>query len=108
MFTNEGPIRWSNEQPSVVLFYGSLGDDPSTYLEHAVPLYDKRYVTLTESVQVSPFRRGAGTYVPPEGFVFITAGGTTGYMHRDGIQIGVDAGDEPSVLAASHSLTPMP
>ena len=108
VFTTEGPIQWSDEQSSVVLFYGSVGDDPSTYLEHAVPLYDKPYAALTESMQASSFRRGAGSYVPPEGSVFIAAGGTSGYLQRDGIQIGIDAGSESAVLAAARALTPMP
>jgi hypothetical protein len=107
VFTTEGPIRWSDEQSSIVLFYGSVGDDPSTYLEHAAPLYDKAYVTLTESTQASPFRRGAGSYVPPEGSVLITAGATSGYLQRDGVQIGIDAGSESAVLAAARALTPM-
>lgn len=79
VFTTEGPIKWSDEQSSVVLFYGSVRDDPPTYLEHTVPLYGKPYVTLTESTQGSPFRRGAGSYVPPEGSVFIAGGETSGY-----------------------------
>ena len=31
-----------------------------------------------------------------------------GYLQRDGIQIGIDAGSESAVLAAAHVLTPMP
>jgi hypothetical protein len=107
VFTTEGPIQWSDEQSSVVLFYGSVGDDPSTYLEHAVALYDKPYVALTESTHVSPFRHGAGSYVPPEGSVLIAAGGTGGYLQQGGIQIGIDAGSERAVLAAARALTPM-
>ena len=110
-----GPIVWRDEQTSVVLFYGSVGDDPTTYLERAVPLYDKPYVALTESTRISPFRRGAGSYrrgagsyVPPEGSVFITAGETSGYLQLDGIQIGIDAGGERALLAAARALTPMP
>lgn len=108
VFTVRRPIQWSDEQSSVVLFYGSLGDDPSTYLEQSVPLYDKPYVTLTESTHASPFRRGAGSYVPPEGSVFLAAGGTSGYLQRDGIQLGIEASSESAVLAAARGLTPMP
>jgi hypothetical protein len=108
VFTIDGRIQWSDEQSSVVLFYGSVGNDPSTYLEHTtVPLYERPYVTLTESTQASPFRRGAGSYVPPEGSVFMAAGGTGGYLQRGGIQIGIDAGSESAVLAAARALTPM-
>jgi hypothetical protein len=108
VFTVTGPIEWSKEPSSVVLFYGSVGDDPSTYLEHTVPLYDKPYIALTESTQASPFRGGAGSYVPPEGSLFIAAGGTSGYLQRDGIQIGIDGNSESAVLAAAHTLMPMP
>jgi hypothetical protein len=108
VFTIEAPIQWSDEQRSVVLFYGSVGDDPSTYLEHTVALYDKPYVTLTESTHVSPFRRDAGSYVPPEGSVFLAAGGTSGYLQRDGIQVGIETSSEGAVLAAARALTRMP
>ncbi len=108
VFTTRGPIEWSDEQSSVVFFYGTVGDDPSTYPEDSIPLFDKRYVTVTESTQASPFRRGAGSYVPPESSVFIAAGGRTGFLQRDGIQIGIDAGSESAVLGAARALTPMP
>ena len=108
VFITEGPMQWSDEQSSVVLFYGSIGDDPRTYLEHSVPLYDKPYVALTESTYASPLQRGVGSYGPPEGSVFIAAGGTSRYVQRERIQIGIDAGSESAVLAAARALTPMP
>jgi hypothetical protein len=107
VFLIEGPIMWSEEQSSVVFFYGAVGDDPSTYLEDSIPLFHKRYMTVTESTQASPFRRGAGSYVPPEGSVFIAAGGRTGFLQKEGIQIGIDAGSENAVIAASHALVPI-
>ena len=63
--------------------------------------------TREESTQASPFRRGAGSYVPPQGSVFIAAGGRTGFLQKDGIQIGIDAGSENTVIAASRALVPM-
>jgi hypothetical protein len=95
VFTFEGPIQWSEQQSGVVFVYGALGDG------------DQPYVTLTEATHVSPFRRGAGSYVPPEGSVFLAAGGRAGFLQRDGIQIGIDAGSESAVLAAARALRPM-
>ena len=108
VFTIHGPLRWRRQGTSVILFYGSVGDDPSTYLEHNVPLYDKPYLTVSESTHASAFRRGVGTYVPPEGSLFITAGRRSGYLQRDGLQIGIDAVSEASLVAAARALTPMP
>jgi hypothetical protein len=103
----EDPIEWSDEEKGVVFYYGTLGDDASTSREDSIPLFDKPYLTVTETTKASPFRRGAGTYVPPEGSVFITAGERTGFLQRDGIQIGIDAGSESAVLAAARALRPI-
>jgi hypothetical protein len=107
VFTTEGPIDWTEEQSSVVFYYGTVGADPSTSREDSIPMFDKRYLTLTESTSVSPFRRGVGSYMAPEGSVFITAGARTGFLQRDGIQIGIDAGSERAVLAAARALRSM-
>jgi len=107
VFTFEGPIEWRDEQKGVVFFYGTVGDDASTSREDSIPLFDKPYLSVTETTQASPFRRGAGSYVPPEGSVFIAAGGRTGFLQRDGIQISIDAGSESAVLAAARALAPM-
>jgi hypothetical protein len=62
---------------------------------------------VTESTEVSPFRRGVGTYAPPPGSLFLAAGARTGYLERDGLQIGIDAAGEDAILAAAHALAPM-
>jgi len=108
VFITRGPIQWSEEQSSVVLFYGTIGDDSSTYHKDQIPLYDKPYIILTESTQASPFRRFVGTYVPPEGSVFLTAGNRTGVLHRGEIHITVEAANQAEVLAAARALMPMP
>jgi hypothetical protein len=104
VFTTEGPIEWSDEQNGVVFYYGTVGQDPSTSREDSIPLFDKPYLTLTETTQASPFRRGAGSYVPPEGSVFIAAGGRTGFLQRGRLEISIDAGSETAVLAAARAL----
>lgn len=108
VFTSEGPIIWSEEQSSVVLFYGDVGDDPSTYLEDSVPLLNKRFIVVTEALQASPFRRGAGSYVPPQGSVFVAAGARAGYLQVDGIHVAIEAGDEDAIVAAARLLRQMP
>jgi hypothetical protein len=90
VFASEGPMRWTDEESGVVLLYGGAGE-----------------VTITESRRASAFRRGAGSYVPPEGSVFVAAGATAGYLQRDGVQIGIEAAGESAVLAAARALTPM-
>lgn len=108
VFTIEGPMRWSEEQSSVVLFYGTVGVDPSTQRADQIPLFDKPYVSVTESLNASQFRRAAGTYVPPAGTVFLTAGGSSGVLHEDGLHVTVEAANEQAVLAAARALTAMP
>jgi len=53
----EGLVTWRDETKSVVLFYGTLGDDSSTYREELVPLYDRPYLTISESTYVLHSRR---------------------------------------------------
>ena len=108
VFTNEGPLIWHDEQSSLVLFYGEVGDDPSTNTRDEVPQFDQPHLTLTETTKASPFERGAGTYVPPEGSVFLTAGGRSGVLEVDGIHVTIEASDEAAILAAAASLKAMP
>jgi hypothetical protein len=42
------------------------------------------------------------------GAIFIAAGGTSGYLQRDGIQIGIAAGSESAVLVAARALRRCP
>jgi hypothetical protein len=107
VFTTNGPIAWSDEQTDVVLFYGSVGDDPTTFRKDSVPLLDQPHVTVHESTRAAWFRRIVGGYVPPPGTVFLAADGT-GYLHVDGIHVSIEAGGEPAVLAAARGLESMP
>ena len=72
-----------------------------------VPLYDRPHLTITESTGVSPLRRGAGAYSPPEGSVHIAAGKRAGFLQEDGLQIAIDAAGEEAILAAARALEPM-
>jgi hypothetical protein len=103
-----GPPVWEDEQTGVILFYGTRGDEPSTYRKELVPRYDQPHVAITETTQRSPFERGAGRYVPPEGSVFVGAGGRTGLLRVDGLYVSIEASSEELVLSAARALEPMP
>jgi hypothetical protein len=102
-----GPTVWDTEQTGVQLFYGSLGDDPSTYREDVVPRYDEPYVAITQTTERSPFERGAGRYVPPEGSVFIAAGGRTGFLRVSDLYVTIEASTEELILPAARALQPI-
>jgi hypothetical protein len=108
VFTSEGPIVWTEEQSSLVIFYGTMGDDPSTYAKDVVPLFDRPNLMVTETTQPWPFNRGAGSYVPPAGSVFVVAGGRSGVLQVDGIQVTIEASKEEAILAAASELKAMP
>ncbi len=92
---------WRDEQSSVVLFYGALGDDPSTYHEDVIPLYDRPHVAISESTHASPCAAEPGSYVPPEASVFISAGGKSGFLQIDGLHVSIEADGEAAILAAA-------
>lgn len=103
-----GRVVWDQEQAAVVLFYGALGDDPTTYREDVVPLWDQPYVTVTQATEPQRFQPGAGRYLPPEGSVFVAAGARTGILQADGIHLEIEAFDEETILAAARALRPLP
>jgi hypothetical protein len=103
-----GPTVWDAEQTSLQFFYGSVGDEPSTYRQDVVPRYDEPYVAITQTTQRSPFQRGAGRYVPPEGSVFLAAGGRTGFLRVGDLTVTVEASTEELILSAARALEPMP
>jgi hypothetical protein len=107
IFTTKGPITWSDEETDVVLFYGSVGDDPTTFRKDRVPLLGQPHVTVHESTRAAWFRRIVGGYVPPPGAVFFAADGT-GYLHVDGIHVSIEAGGERAVLAVARALEAIP
>jgi len=108
VYKSSGPLVWDDEQQAVVLFYGTLGDDPSTYRKDSVPLFDRPHVTITETAAPSTLRRGVGAYVPSEGSVLLAAGARTGFLEVGGVHVSIEAPDEEAVLVAARSLHPMP
>jgi hypothetical protein len=107
VFTSEGPIVWTEEQSALVLFYGSVGDDPSTAQGQPIPLFDRPHVSVTETPQPWPFGRGAWSYLPPAGSVFVAAGGRSGVLQIDGIHVTIEASNENAILAAAGELKVM-
>jgi hypothetical protein len=102
-----GPVKWGQQQTGVAFFYGTLGDDPSTYREDVVPLWNRPHVTLTETTSLSPVARG-GRYVPPDESVFVAAGGRMGSLRVDGVYVSIEASSEELILSAARALEPMP
>jgi hypothetical protein len=66
-------------------------------------------VTITLSSDRPLGVRGVGTkYVPPDGTLFLTVGGRTGYLEVDGLTVSIEATSEELVLSAARALEPMP
>lgn len=107
VFRAEGPIVWSEGETALVLFYGTVGDDETTYRKDLVPLYDRPHLTITQSTRPSPLRPGTGRYRPPAGSVFVAAGARTGVLQSHGILVAIEAADEEAILAAARALEPM-
>ena len=64
-------------------------------------------MTVTQSAEPTRFRP-VGRYVPPEGSVFVAAGGRTGVLRVDGVYAAIEAEDEDAILAAARALEPLP
>lgn len=101
-----GPIVWEEEQSTVVFFYGTLGD--STYRDACFYGACRPHVRITEATQRLPFRLRAGSYLPPEGSVFIAVGKHMGLLQVDGLQVSIESPGDDSILAAARALEPMP
>jgi hypothetical protein len=102
-----GPVQWGEAQTGVVFFYVTVGDDPSTFRQDAIPLWKRPHVTLTETTTLSPVARG-GSYDPPDESVFIAAGGRIGSVRVDGVYVSIQASSEELILSAARALEPMP
>jgi hypothetical protein len=102
-----GPVRWMTTRKGVVLFYGTVGDDPTVYGAQLVPRFDKRYVSITQTLEPGLMVLGTPMrYVPPEGSIVVTAK-RFGYLLVDGMRISMQAPDEQALLAAARALTPL-
>lgn len=91
----------------VVLFYGEFGDNPDTYREDLGPLWDRPHVAITQAPRQLRHEAGWG-YVPPEGAIFLAAGGRTGSLRADGVHVTIQAQNEELILEAARALEEMP
>lgn len=98
-----GPTQWREPKTGLVLFYGTLGDDPTLYRKQSVPQFDEPYVSVTQSSEVLMAPGGPMKYVPPEGSILVTAT-RSGYLVVDGLHISIQATDEASMLEAARAL----
>jgi hypothetical protein len=99
--------RWGPERTGVKFFYGTVGDDASTYRRDEVPLFEKPHVTVSEATHPgSAFDRGARAYAPSEGSIIVF--GRMGKLRRDGLYITIEASSEELILSAARALEPMP
>jgi hypothetical protein len=103
-------VNWRDvldSERGIVLFYGEFGDDPATFRKSSGPLWDRPHVAIMEARRLLANAR-AGTYVPPEGSVFLRAGRRIGVLQADGVYVTIEAPTEELVLSAARALEPMP
>jgi hypothetical protein len=91
----------------VVLFYGEFADNPATYREDVSPRWERPHVAITQSNRRLRNPAG-GRYVPPEGSVFLRAGGRFGFLQEDGVFVTIEAETEELILEAARALEPIP
>jgi hypothetical protein len=107
-----GPVQWQTIKRGVVLFYGTLGDDPTRYRTQSVPQLDEPYVSITQTTDSGLTDSGLMMggipmrYRPPEGSIVITAT-RVGYLVVDGTHVSISATNEQAVLAAARVLRPL-
>jgi hypothetical protein len=95
------------EHTGVVFFYGTLGDDPSTFKKDTIPLMNKPYVEIAQTTDRELLTRGAPlAYVPPAGSIVLMPG-ISGYFVRDGVYITIRSGNDKLILDAARALMPM-
>jgi hypothetical protein len=96
--------QFTDEHLGVVLFYGSVGDDPTVYGRQSVPRADRPFVSVTQTTDRDLMVRGTPTaYVPPAGSVLVTAR-RFGLLVVGGVHVSITARDEAAVLAAARAL----
>lgn len=102
-----GPVEWGEKKRGVSLFYGTLGDDPSTYHKDLVPLETEPHLKLSVTTEIPKMVVG-GAYFPDEGTVFIGAGNRQGNLRYDGLYVVISASSPELILSAARALEAMP
>jgi hypothetical protein len=109
VYERRGPVHFGPEQTGLALFYGKIGDEPSTFKkEDSSPLYSEPNVVLTEKTKRGLRLLGswAPAFDPPEGSVLLMPG-SSGYLVRDGVHISIRATSDELALGAARALRPM-
>ena len=102
-----GRVQFGPEHRGVTFFYGTLGDNPTTFKKDTAPLWEKPHVVITETTDPDLITRGARTkYEPPVGSLMLMFG-TSGYLIRDGLYVTILADSEQLILDAARALEPM-
>jgi hypothetical protein len=102
-----GRVEWGPEERGVVLFYGQLGDDPSTYREDSIQLVDRPHVEVTLSASSYLGRGLPRGYVVSAGAVLLQPG-NVGAVRAGGLYVSIRASSEELVLSAARALETMP
>jgi hypothetical protein len=102
-----GPVVWGEKERGVSFFYGTLGDDPSTYRMPRVPVRSEPYVKLSITTEIPKMVVG-GAYFPDEGTLFIAAGNRQGNLSYDGLYVVIQGSSPELILSAARALEPMP
>jgi len=104
-----GPVQFGPRHTGLTLFYGGVGDDPTTFKkEESTPLYAEPNLVLNEKTDRDQFLLGFApmVYLPPEGSVLLMPG-RSGYLVRDGVYVSIRAATDELILDAAGALRPM-
>lgn len=102
-----GPVEWGEKKRGVSLFYGTLGDDPSTYRMPRVPRRSEPFLKISVTTEIPKLVVG-GAYFPEEGTLFIGAGNRQGNLRYDGLYVVIEASSPELIVSAARALKPMP
>jgi hypothetical protein len=101
-----GPVHWGPRHTGLTLFYGTVGDDPTTFKkEDSALLYDQPNVVVNEKIDREQVLLGFPqlAYLPPEGSILLMPG-SSGYLGRNGVYISIRAASEKLVVEAARAL----
>ena len=103
-----GPVEFGPEHTGVTLFYGTLGDSPTTFKKDRVPLRSAPHLEITQTTDPELVTRGwMSKYEPPPGSLLVMPG-FSGSLMRDGVHVTILASNEKLIMDAARALRPMP
>jgi hypothetical protein len=103
-----GRVEFGPEHTGLTFFYGTRGDNPSTFKEDSVPLLAEPHVLITQTTDPELITRGSTTkYEPPSGSIMLMPG-PSGFLIHDGLRVTIISESEELILDAARALQPMP